>query len=383
MDSHTKLLMKKVRRSLINIAAPPLLVMLHGEGGDEEEVFDLLEGVDDRFVLVSLRAPFVQEGKKYLWYTTTRFHDEYLANPAQLEFSRQQIINAIQHVKIKYHCNHDQVYIFGFGQGGVMSVNLLLTMPVMINGIAVLNSQFLPEFRALIPADDVLRNNAILICHGKYNQIIPVDLGRKLKYELSRFSSDIDYQEFDIGHYYSKDIITTIGDWLTVHLDNANVQMYPIQDDYSVNLIAYQINVSDIDQSINFYTRFLGMRLVEKTGKTYAFLSNNLAHHVISLQLSERGQKSTSGTLLGYHSIQFEVPDKLSFAKVYWNLIEARINVSTVDRIICWLMKFSDPDGNVIEIIWDTRHLQDRSDVWYGRELPLEKDKILEILIKP
>jgi phospholipase/carboxylesterase len=362
---------------------PPLLVLLHGEGGNEKELLDLFQEVDDRFVIVSLRAPFIQLENKYLWYSTSRSNDNYIANPAQLEYSRLHIISDVQRLIAKHSCDQNQVYYFGFGQGGVMAIDILLTVPDRVAGVAVLNSHFLPELRASMPPGEKIANKSILICHGKYNQIIPIEMGRKLKYELSTLPVVVDYQEFEIGHFYSKECNTYIKDWFTFRLNDAKVPELPVHLEYSTKLAAYQLNVRDIDRSIVFYERYVGMRLVERTGKAFAFLSNNQAHHVIELQLSDAFPDNHNETLLGYRAVQFEVPDKLSFARAYWNLTEGGISISATDRIICWQLKFSDPDGNIINIIWDTRHLPNRSDIWHGRELPLEKETILDILILP
>jgi catechol-2,3-dioxygenase len=43
-------------------------------------------------------------------------------------------------------------------------------------------------------------------------------------------------------------------------------------------------------------------------------------------------------------------------------------------------MYFQDPDGNGIEIYWDTRKLPGRSHLWQGRDLPINPEKVLALL---
>lgn len=377
MRPQKSVLKSKVRKPSVDIPRPPLLVLLHGEGGNEDELFELFEAVDGRFVIISLKAPFMQSEKNYLWFTTTKYLKDYIANPAQLEYSRQQILNEISSTIAKYHCYQKQIYLFGFGQGGVMAMNIFLTSIDLIAGIVVSNGQLLNDFRTDFPPDEKFVDKSILITHGKLNQIYPIELGRKIKYELSGLPFEIDYQEYDIGHYYSKESINFSKEWLKARLDRAGVEIMPASSRYSMSLLAIKIIVSDLEKSINFYTRFLGMQLVERTGKGYAFLTNTQAHHVLELQLSNRKNASKHEFIRGIQSIKFELPDKVSFAEAYRNLKEGDVEVSTLDKIICWCMTFNDPDGNVIELILDTRQFPGRSNYWEGRELPLDESQIL------
>lgn len=377
MSSQKSVLKAKVRVPSLDIPRPPLLVLLHGEGGNEDELLELFQDVDGRFLNISLKAPFLQSEMKYLWFTTTKYLKGYIANPAQLEYSRQQIITKINSTIIRYQCNHKQVYIFGFGQGGVMALNLFLTNIDIVAGIVVSNGQLLSDFRSEKSPDDKFLNKSILITHGKLNQIYPVELGREIRSELSGLPLEIDYQEYDIGHYYSKESINYSKEWLRARLDRAGVGLKQVASNYSISLLAIKIIVSDLERSIDFYTRFLGMRLVERTGKGFAFLSNTHAHHVIELQLSDRYIAQRDEPIIGIQSIKFELPDKESFSEAYRNLKEGNVEVSTLDKIICWNMTFHDPDGHAIELIYDTRQLPGRSNYWEGRELPLDESQIL------
>lgn len=380
MTTQKSSLISRIRKSLIDIARSPLLVLLHGEGGSEDELYELFYDVDDRFIVISLKAPFRQTEKKYLWYTTTRYLNDYLANPAQIEYSRQQIITEIQFATYKYRCNSEQIYLFGFGQGGVMAMNIFFTRPDLIAGIAVSNAQYLDEFSLTIPSTEILRGKSVLITHGLYNQIYPVELGRKMRHKLSTYPLQIEYQEFDIGHFYSSESIIKTKDWYKDCLDKAGVRLEMPAPKYSVSLIACKISVADLDRAIDFYSHYLGMKLVERTGKVYAFLTNNETHHVIELQISDNVHGPEENSSTGIRSIQFEIPDKDSFREVYQRLISSGIQVTTLDKIVCWSITFLDPDRNMIEIIWDTRHLPGRSKYWQGRELPLDERQILDKL---
>ena len=69
-----------------------------------------------------------------------------------------------------------------------------------------------------------------------------------------------------------------------------------------------------------------------------------------------------------------------ALADVYHKLQEAGVPVRANDHFITWSIYFNDPDGNEIEVYCDTRDLPGRSDMWQGRDLPLESQKILSYL---
>lgn len=98
-------------------------------------------------------------------------------------------------------------------------------------------------------------------------------------------------------------------------------------------------------------------------------------HHEVALQ-NVGPQAPTPNPLgTGLYHVAFEVPDKKSFAEAYKRLSEAGVAVTPVDHVISWALYFSDPDGNGLEIYWDTREEPGGEKLWLGRNLsiPLEE----------
>lgn len=146
---------------------------------------------------------------------------------------------------------------------------------------------------------------------------------------------------------------------------------------YQTQIGHAHLKVRDLDRSIAFYTRFFSLKLVERVGDLYAFLSGGGLHHEIALQNAgpNAPQPIPSGT--GLYHVAFEVPDRRSFALAYKTLAEADVPVATVDHLISWAMYFDDPDGNGLEIYWDTRNEPGGEKLWHGNNVPLPPEKIL------
>jgi catechol 2,3-dioxygenase len=143
------------------------------------------------------------------------------------------------------------------------------------------------------------------------------------------------------------------------------------------------LKVRDLDQAVAFYTRFLGLWVVERQGNQYAFLSAGDMHHEIALQnVGPRApQPPPHGT--GLYHVAFEVPDRASFAAAYRALVDAGVEVAPVDHLISWAIYFNDPDGNGLEIYWDTRCETGGQQLWRGRNVPLPESKILATCAAP
>ena len=146
---------------------------------------------------------------------------------------------------------------------------------------------------------------------------------------------------------------------------------------YKTKIGHTHLKVRDLQRSIDFYIRFLGLDVTEVVGNHYAFLTAGTYHHEIALQNvgSNAPHPPTGGT--GLYHVAFEVPDKRSFALAYRALQEAGISVLAVDHFISWAMYFDDPDGNGLEIYCDTRTQPGGRQLWYGDNAPLDNETIL------
>ncbi|MBI4390264.1 MAG: VOC family protein [candidate division NC10 bacterium] len=149
---------------------------------------------------------------------------------------------------------------------------------------------------------------------------------------------------------------------------------------YRARLGHTHLKVRSLPRAVDFYTRVFGLRVVEEVGGDYAFLSGEEAHHEIALQEVGAGAPAPPPHGVGLYHVAFEVPDRRAFALAYRTLHDAGVPVATVDHRISWAIYFADPDGNGLEIYWDTRREKDGRSEWRGASLPLPPAKILSAL---
>jgi catechol 2,3-dioxygenase len=140
------------------------------------------------------------------------------------------------------------------------------------------------------------------------------------------------------------------------------------------------LKVRELDRSIAFYQQHLGLRLIERVGDHYAFLSGGAFHHEIALQHVGMNAPQPPAHGTGLYHVAFEAPDRRAFAAVYRDLRQSDVAVALVDHYISWAMYFDDPDGNGLEIYWDTRGEPNGRPLWAGDNAPLAEETVLAAL---
>lgn len=145
---------------------------------------------------------------------------------------------------------------------------------------------------------------------------------------------------------------------------------------YTTKIGHVHLKVRDLDRAVAFYTRFLKLQVVERVGNHYAFLSAGSMHHEVALQNVGANAPKPNPYGTGLYHAAFEVSDRLAFQAAYQALTDAGIDVHAVDHRISWALYFTDPDGNGLEIYWDTRTEQHGVPLWQGRNEPLPAEKL-------
>ena len=149
---------------------------------------------------------------------------------------------------------------------------------------------------------------------------------------------------------------------------------------YTTKIGHAHLKVRDLDRAIQFYTRFLNMREVERVDERYAFLTGGEFHHEIALQRVRPDAPTPPLHSTGLYHVAFEMPSARDFAAAYVALTEAGIPAAAVDHGISWAMYFDDPDGNGLELYWDTRGEPDGRALWHGENRALTAETIRRAL---
>lgn len=144
-----------------------------------------------------------------------------------------------------------------------------------------------------------------------------------------------------------------------------------------VKLGHVHLKVRDLDAAVDFYVALLGMRVTERVGGRFAFLSFGDAHHDLALQALGARAAGPAFDAVGLYHVAFELPDRQAFAEAWRRLRAMRREASAADHRIAWAIYCADPDGNGVELYVDTRAELDGASLWRGASVPLDDATIL------
>ena len=201
---------------------PPLLLLLHGVGSNERDLFGLAEELDPRFAVVSARAPHTRFPGSYAWFEVqVRGGGEFVIDEAMWRHSLATLTAFIGEAVEAHDADPARVYLAGFSQGAIMSLCVMLTKPELPAGVAAMSGRLLPEVRPMARPAIELEGFPVLVLHGINDPMIPIRAGREIRDYLASLPVELTYQEFPMAHEVSGASLGLVSEWLTTRLDGA------------------------------------------------------------------------------------------------------------------------------------------------------------------
>jgi phospholipase/carboxylesterase len=204
-----------VREPKIKLEKNPLLLLLHGYGSNEEDLFSFSPELPEEYYVVSVRAPYDLQYGSYAWYTINFDADENkFSDNEQAKKSRDLIANFISELTDNYAIDAQDVTLIGFSQGTILSYAVALSYPEKIKRVVALSGYLNLE----IVKDNYKNNNfsnlKMFISHGTVDQVIPVDWARKASPIFTDLGIENVYKEYPIGHGVAQQNFYDFKNWL-------------------------------------------------------------------------------------------------------------------------------------------------------------------------
>lgn len=200
---------------------PPLLLLLHGYGANEDDLFSLAPYLDERFLVISPRAPVSLRGMGYAWFNLGFTPQGFAVDPDEIEAARQMLRKFIGEVVEGYECDPNAVYLVGFSQGGMMALSVALTFPGVAAAVVAMSGRVLPQTVEQITDKDTLFGLPVMVVHGTRDNVLPISHARETKARLSELPVDLTYREYEMAHEVSAESLEAVTEWLKARLDRA------------------------------------------------------------------------------------------------------------------------------------------------------------------
>ena len=193
----------------------PLLLLLHGYGSNEEDLFSFAPELPDDSYVISVRAPYDLQPYGHAWYAIHFDADENkFSDNVQAKQSVEIIASFIDEIVKQYPIDTENVTLIGFSQGAILSYATALTYPEKISKVVALSGYFNQEILPEVIDTKAISHLKFFVSHGSVDQVIPVDWARKAKPALENLGLEVEYQEYPIGHGVSPKNFFDFKNWL-------------------------------------------------------------------------------------------------------------------------------------------------------------------------
>ncbi|MCG9972521.1 alpha/beta hydrolase [Christiangramia crocea] len=193
----------------------PVLIMLHGYGSDENDLFSFAEELPEELFIISAKAPYSMPPYGNAWYAIHwDNNDGKFSDDAQAITSRDTIRDFIDEIIENYPVDADNINLLGFSQGSILSYAVALSYPEKVRNVVALSGYV---------NEGILKNGyesndfsqlKFYCSHGSADQVIPVEWARKTKPFLDNLGIENSYSEFPVGHGVAPQNFFEFKEWL-------------------------------------------------------------------------------------------------------------------------------------------------------------------------
>jgi phospholipase/carboxylesterase len=189
------------------LSRPRVLLLLHGTGGDENDMVPLGRDLDPSAALLSLRGNVLENGMPRFF----RRLAEGIFDEKDVVRRANELADFIPDAAAKYNFDPQQVTAVGYSNGANIAAAVLFLRPGTLTSAVLL--------RAMVPltppTEPALTGRRVLICSGTRDPIIPLENAKRLAAMLQSAGADVTHRFEEAGHQLVFDEIAAAKNWLS------------------------------------------------------------------------------------------------------------------------------------------------------------------------
>jgi phospholipase/carboxylesterase len=182
------------------------LLLLHGTGGNENDLLSIGRDLDPKASLLSPRGKVLENGLPRFF----RRLAEGVFDEEDLIRRTHELADFIAEAAEKYSIDHRRIYAVGYSNGANIAASLLLLRPGVLAGAALL--------RAMVPlipdALPDLNGTPVLLMSGHHDPIIPTENSRRLAVLLGDAGADVTLRFENAGHQLTQYTLDATRRWI-------------------------------------------------------------------------------------------------------------------------------------------------------------------------
>ena len=183
-----------------------VLLLLHGTGGNENDLIPLGRDLDPSAALLSLRGNVLENGMPRFFRRLAEgvFDEEDVVRRAN------ELADFLRQVTLEYGFDPTQLTAVGYSNGANIAAATLLLRPGTIRS-AILFRAMVPLVPAVAPD---LKGSRALILSGTRDSIVPVENAERLAAMLEKAGGEVTHRFEEAGHQLVLDEIAAAKNWL-------------------------------------------------------------------------------------------------------------------------------------------------------------------------
>lgn len=204
-----------------NIHNAPLLILVHGYGSNEQDLFSFAPQMDAGIHIISVRAPYELPPYGAAWYAIDYNADKgKFSDLNQARKSIELLKTFLKEIIDRYNVNRENINILGFSQGAILSMAMALSDPSIFKNVIAM-SGYLNE--DLVEALDMMEvrfresenPTNFFISHGTMDQVIPFAWAMQAQPIMEKINVDYVFKQYPMGHGVSPECFHDMKAWLS------------------------------------------------------------------------------------------------------------------------------------------------------------------------
>ena len=187
----------------------PLIILIHGYGSNERDLFSLIDYFPNDAFVVSLRAPLKLFNDSYAWYDIylnghKKFYDHKAA-----ALVRDELFKFIENLSKNQNIDSENITLIGFSQGAILSHAISFSYPKKIKNIIALSGVIDEK---IMKKTNLITKTNIYISHGTNDNLIDYETSKeslnfyiendiKFKFESYEHKIVFERNNHDSNHY--------------------------------------------------------------------------------------------------------------------------------------------------------------------------------------
>ena len=189
----------------------PLIILIHGYGSNERDLFSLIDYFPNDAFVVSLRAPLKLFNDSYAWYDIylnghKKFYDHKAA-----ALVRDELFKFIENLSKNQNIDSENITLIGFSQGAILSHAISFSYPEKIKNIMALSGivdEKIMKKTSLIPKTN------IYISHGTNDNLIDYETSKESLNFYTGNDIEFKFESFEQGHGINQQNLESMMKWL-------------------------------------------------------------------------------------------------------------------------------------------------------------------------